>query len=161
MKEFLAGSRSKRLVPGLLGGIFIEEFGRQDKQLIREDVVVNLYISIRYNYVCTYTVHKLYYLYSLYANVTMKSQSHTRDERLDLRISADIKSLFARAAESTGMTMSAFVIEAARERAAKLIEQQDRIILNNGARDLLLDALANPAQPAKALTRAAKKYASQ
>ena len=110
---------------------------------------------------CTYTVHKLYYRYSLYVNVTMKSQSHTRDERLDLRISADIKSLFARAAESTGMTMSAFVIEAARERAAKLIEQQDRIILNNEARDLLLDALANPAQPAKALTRAAKKYASQ
>ena len=91
----------------------------------------------------------------------MKSQNPGRDERLDLRISADIKSLVARAAETSGMTMSAFVIEAARERAAKLIEQQERIVLNNEARDLLLDALANPAQPAKALTLAAEKYATR
>ena len=88
----------------------------------------------------------------------MKSESHTRDERLDLRISTDIKSLLAHAAKSSGMTMSAFIIEAARERAAKLIEQQERIILNNQARDLLLKALANPPQPAAALQQAAEKY---
>jgi len=91
----------------------------------------------------------------------MKSQNPGRDERLDLRISADIKSLVARAADASGMTMSAFVIEAARERAAKLIEQQERIVLNNEARDLLLNALANPAQPATALTLAAEKYATR
>ena len=91
----------------------------------------------------------------------MKSQNPARDERLDLRISADIKSLVARAADASGMTMSAFVIEAARERAAKLIEQQERIVLNNEARDLLLNALANPAQPATALTLAAEKYATR
>lgn len=89
----------------------------------------------------------------------MKGQNHTRDERLDLRISTDIKSLVTRAAESSGMTMSAFVIEAARERAIKLIEQQERIILNIEARDLFLNALANPPQPADALRRAAEKYA--
>lgn len=91
----------------------------------------------------------------------MSSQNHSRDERLDLRISADIKSLVARAAESSGMTMSAFVIEAARERALRLIEQQDRVVVNNEARDLLMNALANPPEPTETLRKAADKYTDQ
>ena len=88
---------------------------------------------------------------------TMKNQ--TRDERFDLRLSADIKALVARAAEVSGMTMSAFMIESARERATRLIEENELIILNNEARDMLMDMLANPPEPAEPLRRAAKKYA--
>ena len=74
----------------------------------------------------------------------MKAQNPARDERLDLRINAEIKSLFNRAAECSGVTLSAFIIEAARERAAEIIEQHERIVLNDEARDLLLDALSSP-----------------
>ena len=96
----------------------------------------------------------------LMTSQTMKHQSQTKNERFDLRISTEIKSLVARAAEVSGTTMSAFVIEAARERATKLIEQQERIMLNNKARDVMLDALTNPPAPNARLRRAADKYHS-
>jgi uncharacterized protein (DUF1778 family) len=91
----------------------------------------------------------------------MKSRSQKKDERFDLRISTEIKSLVARAAEVSGTTMSAFVIEAARERATRLIEQQERIVLNNEARDALLNVLSNPPAPNAKLRRAADKYHSE
>jgi len=88
----------------------------------------------------------------------MNTRAFTKNERLDLRISSEIKTLFTRAAEASGMTMTAFVIDAARERAQELIEQNERLVLNNEARDMLMDMLANPPQPAEPLRRAAKKY---
>ena len=91
----------------------------------------------------------------------MKSHSQTKDERFDLRISTEIKSLVARAAEVSGTTMSAFVIEAARERATRLIDQQERIVLNNEARDALLNVLSNPPAANAKLRRAADKYHSE
>jgi len=91
----------------------------------------------------------------------MKNHSHTRDERLDLRISADMKALVMRAAEMTGMTMSAFMIESVRERATKLIEQQEQIVLSDEARDVFLNTLANPPAPNTKLRRAAKKYRAE
>ena len=89
----------------------------------------------------------------------MKSPVTTREERIDVRVSAEFKSLFARAAEISGVNMSAFIIEAARERAMKLIEQYERVVLNNEARDALLKALANPPPPPDTLQRAADRYA--
>ena len=91
----------------------------------------------------------------------MKDQNHSRDERFDLRMSADIKALVARAAEVAGTTMSAFMIETVRDRATKLIEQQEQIVLNNEARDVFLNALTNPPEPNAKLRRAAKKYQSE
>jgi uncharacterized protein (DUF1778 family) len=91
----------------------------------------------------------------------MKNHNYTRDERFDLRMSAEIKALVARAAEVTGMTMSAFMIESVRERATKLLEENERITLNNEAHNMLMDMLANPPEPVEPLRRAAKKYASK
>jgi len=91
----------------------------------------------------------------------MKTEALVRNERLDLRINSEIKTLFSRAAEFSGMTMTAFVIEAARERAQKLIEQNERLVLNNEARDMLMDMLANPPEPIESLRRAAEKYTAK
>lgn len=91
----------------------------------------------------------------------LKTQTQARDERLDLRMSTEIKALVARAADMAGMTMSAFVIESIREKATWLIEQHDQITLNNEARDRLLDMLANPPEPNTKLRRAARKYQSE
>jgi uncharacterized protein (DUF1778 family) len=88
----------------------------------------------------------------------MKTPSKTRNERVDFRISQDFKALFARAAELSGVNMSAFIIEAARERAVRLIEQHERLVLNNEARDVLLAALASPPAPADNLRRAVEKH---
>ena len=88
----------------------------------------------------------------------MKTPAKTRDERVDFRISSEFKALFSRAAEIAGVNMSAFIIEAAHERAVKLIEQHERMVLNNEARDVFLKTLAHPPGPAANLRRAAEKY---
>jgi len=90
----------------------------------------------------------------------MKDHNY-KDERFDLRMSADIKTLVARAAEVAGTTMSAFMIETVRDRAIRLIEQQEQIVLNNKARDVFLNALAKPSAPNAKLRRASKKYQAE
>ncbi len=89
----------------------------------------------------------------------MKRPSNKRNERIDIRVSTEFKSLFTRAAEIASVNMSAFIIESARERAVRLIAENERIVLNKEARDVLLNALVNPPTPAEALQRAADKYA--
>ena len=89
----------------------------------------------------------------------MASNSHSRDERIDIRVNSESKSMFLKAAELSGQNLSAFVVEAVRERAIRVLDEYDKIRLNNQARDLFLDALANPPAPNAALRRAAKKHA--
>ncbi|NOX43434.1 MAG: DUF1778 domain-containing protein [Gammaproteobacteria bacterium] len=89
----------------------------------------------------------------------MAIRTKKRDERVDLRVDAESKDLFLRAAEISGSNLSAFFIESARERAYRLIEEHDRVVLKNQARDIFLNALSNPPTPNKALQKAAKKHA--
>lgn len=92
-------------------------------------------------------------------DIIMATPTKTRDERVDFRINSEFKALFSRAAGIAGVNMSAFIIEAARTRAMELIEQHERLVLNNAARDDLLSALAHPPEPSENLKRAAGKYA--
>ncbi len=89
----------------------------------------------------------------------MAAKAPAKDERIDIRVSAEFKALFARAAELSGSSVSAFVIEAARARAYRLLAEHDRIVLNNKARDAFLKTVASPPAPNAALRRAARKYA--
>ncbi|MFQ5660097.1 MAG: DUF1778 domain-containing protein [Gammaproteobacteria bacterium] len=89
----------------------------------------------------------------------MKTISSVKDERIDIRVSAEFKTLFSRAAEISGVSLSAFITESARERAMGLIEQHERIVLNNSSRDMLLKAMSAQPAPGKALSRAAKRFA--
>ena len=89
----------------------------------------------------------------------MGNKTTSRDERIDVRVNSESKSLFLRAAELSGQNLSAFIIEAVHERAIQTIEAYDRVILNNQSRQVFLDALANPPAPSEALRRAAEKYA--
>ena len=84
-----------------------------------------------------------------------------KDERIDVRVTAEFKALFSRAAALSGMSMSAFVLEAARTQAIKLIDQHERVTLNDQARDQFMELLAHPPAPNKALQAAAKKHSPQ
>lgn len=90
----------------------------------------------------------------------MKSDSTSKKDRLDFRVTAEFKELVSQAASLSGTSVTAYVIEAALERATKTIELHDRIVLTNKARDQFLDALANPPAPNEVLQKAAKKYAT-
>jgi uncharacterized protein (DUF1778 family) len=88
----------------------------------------------------------------------MSSNTQSRDERIDFRVNRESKSLFARAAEISGVSLTSFVIEAARERAMRLINEHDRLVLNNEARDVFMGALLNPPAPSTALRKAADQF---
>ena len=85
----------------------------------------------------------------------------TRDERIDCRVNSESKQLLARAAKIAGSSITAFVIEAARERAARVITEHERMVLNDEARDVFMNALTNPPAPNARLRAAAKKHRSK
>ncbi len=89
----------------------------------------------------------------------MKNISAAREERIELRVSDDFKNLFTRAAEISGISINTFILESVRERAMHIIDQHERIILNNQARDMLLNAISTRSAPGKALRRAAGRFA--
>ncbi len=93
---------------------------------------------------------------TLSVNLIMGSQS--KNQRLDVRVNATSKQLFARGAEISGVTMSTFVLEAATHRAKEIIQEQETLTLNDRARDAFMDALAKPPSPNEALRRAAKQF---
>lgn len=60
----------------------------------------------------------------------MAALSSTATERIHLRTTYEAKQVIEQAAQLTGTTMSAFMIQNAYERALDLIEQHQRITLN-------------------------------
>lgn len=90
----------------------------------------------------------------------MKSNTKSKDERLDFRVTAEFKALITRAAEISGTSVSTLLIESARMRAMELLEQHDRIVLGNDAWDKFLQMLENPPVPNAALRKVAKEYFS-
>jgi len=110
-------------------------------------------------------VHLPYMTYNIITSKQYLSEgsimaSNTQStERIDCRVTTDSKSLFVRAAELAGSSLSAFVIEATRERAIRIINEHESLVLNNEARDVFMNALTNPPAPSDALRAATKKYA--
>jgi uncharacterized protein (DUF1778 family) len=52
------------------------------------------------------------------------------DERVNLRTSSDVKELIARAASTVGMSLSAFLISSAQERAVQILNESESITLS-------------------------------
>lgn len=52
-------------------------------------------------------------------------------ERIDLRTSPEIKELLVRAATTSGMSISAFLIGAAQERAKRVLAENETMVLGN------------------------------
>ncbi len=81
-----------------------------------------------------------------------------KTERLEARITARQKRLFAEAADLFGETLSQFVMRAAEARANMAIVEENLSRLTDRDRAALIDALANPPRPNKALRRAYREY---
>ncbi|MBM5813639.1 MAG: DUF1778 domain-containing protein [Cyanobacteria bacterium M_DeepCast_100m_m1_067] len=73
------------------------------------------------------------------------------DERLDLKLSAADKQLFAQAAAIEGVTMAAFVRLAAKARAAEAIQRDQQITLSQQDFKAFHAAIAQPFEPNAAL----------
>ncbi|MEA3643403.1 MAG: DUF1778 domain-containing protein [Lamprobacter sp.] len=79
-------------------------------------------------------------------------------ERIDLRTSGETKALIARAAASTGMSVSAFLLSAAQERAKVVLSQTESITLTPRDWEAFVTALDHLDQPRPKLKAAMERY---
>lgn len=84
-----------------------------------------------------------------------------RSERLNARITADDQVLLAKVAGMQGISVSTFVIQAARARAKAVLRRQRLIRLTRRDQKALVSALLSPPEPNAALVRAAAAHARE
>jgi len=83
------------------------------------------------------------------------TQTH---ERIDLRTSPEIKELIVRAASSAGMSVSAFLLGTAQERARQILAEKEMITLTSRDWNAFAKALDNAEKPRPKLSAAMKRH---
>ena len=83
------------------------------------------------------------------------AQTH---ERIDLRTSPEIKELIVRAASTAGMSVSAFLLGTAQERARQILAEQEMITLTSRDWNAFAKALDNADKPRPKLSAAMKRH---
>ena len=88
----------------------------------------------------------------------IRTETQTRSERLEARISKAQKDLFVRAAELQGRSLTDFLVASVQEAALATVRTHDAVRLSDRDRKAFVSALLNPPSPAKTLQEAAKRY---
>lgn len=88
----------------------------------------------------------------------MPRAAETKDDRLQVRLDAESKSVLQRAASYRHKTVSQFVLTTALEEAEKVIRENEIVTLSNSDWKVFYDALTNPPEPNAALRKAFAKY---
>ena len=83
---------------------------------------------------------------------------HQQRERIDLRISDDLKSLLQYAAGLRGSSLTEFVVRSAQEKAEETIRQYESMVLSRQDSASFVEALLNPPAPNERLRAAAQRY---
>lgn len=81
--------------------------------------------------------------------------SVAKNERLEFRVSADMKAEIETAAQISRVSVSQFIADSALARAETVISEHSRIKLNEASWNAVMDALENPPAPDERLRRAA------
>ena len=79
-------------------------------------------------------------------------------ERIDLRTSPEIKELIVRAASTAGMSVSAFLLGTAQERAKQILAEREIITLTSRDWNAFAKALDNADKPKPKLSAAMKRH---
>ena len=84
-----------------------------------------------------------------------------KDERVEIRLSAEDKEIFKRAQELSGdKSFSSFVIRVVKKQAQSIISESERILASKRDREIFFDAVFGSTEPNENLIAAAKKYNS-
>jgi uncharacterized protein (DUF1778 family) len=81
-----------------------------------------------------------------------------KDSRIDLRVTAEQKSLLEQAASLSGVSLSAYTLLHLLPQAQQDIENRERLMLSNRDRNLFLSAMANPIKLKGRLKTAIAEY---
>ncbi len=76
-----------------------------------------------------------------------------RSERIDIRTSAEAKAVIERAAALSHSTLSAYLLDAALQKAEEDLSNSETILLREADRVLFFSALDNPPEPNEALRK--------
>ena len=93
-----------------------------------------------------------------HAHAIKRRLMHRKSERLEARVSADLKRLFQEAANLHGITMTDFVIRSAQEAAQRTVQEQEIMRLSEQDRKVFVRALLNPPTPSPRLRAAVEHY---
>lgn len=74
-----------------------------------------------------------------------------KDVRIDLRASANQKTLLEQAAELKHVSLSSYVLASSLKQAQLDLAENDTLLLSNRDRDLVMSILENPPEPNEAL----------
>jgi uncharacterized protein (DUF1778 family) len=91
----------------------------------------------------------------------MSTATGQHDERIDLRVSADLKTLLSRAASYSGMSLSSFLVSIAADRAREVVAEHETLTLTSRDWDAFLAALDDVDRPRPRLAAAARRYKSR
>jgi uncharacterized protein (DUF1778 family) len=91
----------------------------------------------------------------------MATATSQRDERIDLRVSAELKTLLARAASYCGMTLSSFLVSIAADRAKEVVAEHETLTLTPRDWEAFLAALDDDGRPRPKLKAATLRYQSR
>ena len=91
----------------------------------------------------------------------MRSQTHRRTARIEVRLAPEALAIVRRAAELQGRSVSHFVAAAALEAAQKTVAEAEVIRLSRRAQKRFVALLLDPPPPADALLRALKRHRSR
>jgi len=80
-----------------------------------------------------------------------------RDVRVDVRLSAALKSEIQQAADSEGVTLSQFILSATMAKTRETLEHRHYLELSKQDAQTFVDALLNPPPPNEALIAARQK----
>lgn len=81
-------------------------------------------------------------------------------ERIDLRTSSEVKALIVRASASAGVSVSAFLLGTAQERAKQILAEQESLTLTPRDWNAFAKALDNAERPRPKLSAALKRHAA-
>ena len=87
--------------------------------------------------------------------MSVAAQAH---ERIDLRTSPEIKDLIVRAASTAGVSVSAFLLGTAQERAKQILAESEMISLTSRDWNAFAKALDNTNKPRPKLSAAIKRH---
>jgi uncharacterized protein (DUF1778 family) len=89
---------------------------------------------------------------------SLEKSENERAERLEARVSRELKQLFQRAADLQGVTLSDFLISSSRQAALQTMREHEILALNPADSRKFVEALLLPPAAGRRLRAAARRY---
>jgi uncharacterized protein (DUF1778 family) len=82
-----------------------------------------------------------------------------KSERLEARVTPEMKTMFQEAAEFEGLSLTDFLVQCAREAAQRIVRERTLMELSRRDQELFVQSLLHPPKPNARLKKAAQRYA--